>query len=422
MTEKRYEQDVYLKKCESIILEKIDKNKGDHTSPALIVVLDKTIFFPTGGGQPCDLGTINGIPVIDVTEEDGIVYHTLEEDSEDTGSCSPSPFQLIQVGQTVTLSIDWARRFRHMQKHCGEHILSGIFFKELGGVNRGFHMGDTYMTIDIDVKDITWEQAMKIENLANEVIWSNQPVSTRYFESREDAEKLPLRKPLALDEKITIVCVGSIENAADCVACCGTHPDTAGQVGMIKIVKLESYKGMTRVYLKAGEEALLDYQKKHDLITVLNRKYSSDEGDLLDKVKTQDEKNKAIRQELHTLKTSLLERYASDIMADYTNGSYSKSGNCEILIKEYADFKVDDLLSLGRKVTPFIQGLLLLVCPAENTVLLFSNGKPDCGKLVKENAPIYNGKGGGNANNGRALFSKFEYLETFLDLLQKHLR
>lgn len=422
MTKKLYEKDVYLKRCESTILDIMNRQVGkNQSSQQLAIILDQTIFFPTGGGQPCDLGSINGIPVIEVFEENGIIFHLIEDDSEYAGSCGPSLAQMLKIGQEVTLSIDWTRRFQNMQRHCGEHILSGIFFSEIGGVNRGFHMGNSYMTIDIDVPDISWEQAMKIEQKANQVVWDNAPVITRYFEKREDAEGLPLRKPLALEENISIVCVGSIANPADCVACCGTHPNTAGQVGLIKIIKLESYKGMTRIYFKAGEEAFLDYQKKHDIVTSLKNKYSAEE-DLLEKIKKQDDKNKEIRQELYSIKKSLLSKYSEDIQNEYVLNSQAKKEDLPILIKEFDDLSIDDLLNLGRQTIPHIKGLLLLASARETTVLLFSDGKPDCGKLVKENAPIYNGKGGGNANQARAIFTKYEYVETFIDLLKKHLR
>ena len=126
-----------------------DKDNSKNTS---CLVLDSTIFFPTGGGQSCDLGTINGVEVIDVFEKENIVYHILK-------GCDAS----IETGDTVSLEIDWDRRFDNMQRHCGEHILSGIFFRLFGGVNRGFHMGEDYMTIDISLEadenysEINWE-------------------------------------------------------------------------------------------------------------------------------------------------------------------------------------------------------------------------------------------------------------------------
>lgn len=399
-TKKLYQQDVYLQQCESTILKLLDEN---------LVVLDQTVFFPVGGGQGCDLGTIAQIDVQEVFEKDGVVFHRVADASR------------FSEGQTVTCRIDWDRRFDHMQRHCGEHILSGMFFREYGGVNRGFHMGEEYMTVDISLEEnpefteITWDMAMHVELCTNEAIWSNAPVTVLRFESREEAEKMPLRKKLALDEDISIVCVGDVNNASDCVACCGTHPSTAGQVGLVKIYKVEHYKGMFRIYFEAGRRALQDYDRKHELVTTLCNRYSAGSSDLLDKIKTQDDKNKEVRQELYLLKQSIIAQRIESLKAQLADCQ-------EIMIATFDDMKVNDLMSIGRPLIPEIKKLLFLVSPAENTLLLFSDGTVDCGKLVKENASIYHGKGGGNATSARAMFPKTDDLETFMDLIEKHLR
>lgn len=420
-TEKLFRKDVYLKECDSKVVEVIQE---ESPGGSLTLILDQTNFFPTGGGQPCDTGDIDGFPVIDVYEKEDVIYHKV---TAKPSSPASDPAKHFKAGDTVRCVLDWGKRFDHMQRHCGEHILTGMFFQELGGVNRGFHMGEAYMTIDIDLKEISWEEAMRAERLANEAVWANLPVTTRYFDSREEAESLPLRKPLAIDEAIIIVCVGSESNPADCVACCGTHPSTSGQVGLIKILKLEKYKGMTRIYFKAGKEAFLDYQNKSDIMAKLNTKYSSEDGDLLEKIRIQDEKNKAIRQELYLLKTALIADYAAALRLDLKEaagqGKDAPAKNTvSVVTKRYVNLKGDDLLQLGRQVTEDIKGLLILECPQENSLFLFSQGTPHCGNLVKENVGIYNGKGGGNATGARALFTKEEYLELFVDLLRKHLR
>lgn len=398
-TKKLYQQNVYLQQCESTILKLQDEN---------LVVLDQTVFFPVGGGQGCDLGTIDQVDVQEVFEKDGVVFHRIADTSR------------FSEGQTVSCRIDWNRRFDHMQRHCGEHILSGMFFREYGGVNRGFHMGEEYMTVDISLEEkpefteITWDMAQHVEVCTNEAIWSNAPVTVLRFESRKDAEKMPLRKKLALDEDISIVCVGDINNASDCVACCGTHPSTAGQVGLVKIYKVEHYKGMFRIYFEAGKRALQDYDRKHDLITTLGNRYSAGAHDLLNKIKTQDEKNKEVRQELYVLKQSVIAQRIESLRPQVSSG--------EIVIAAFDDLKVNDLMSIGRPLIPEIKKLLFLVSSTENTLLLFSDGTVDCGKLVKENASIYRGKGGGNASSARAMFPKTDDLETFMDLIEKHLR
>lgn len=406
-TIKLYQQNVYQKECSARILSITDER----------ILLDQTVFFPTGGGQSCDLGTINGLEVMEVFEEQELVWHRL----------SASDAASLSEGQEVVCRIDWERRFDNMQRHCGEHILSGICFREFGGINRGFHMGQDYMTIDIsleekpEITEITWEMAKHAELCTNEVIWSNAPVTVRRFATREEAEKMPLRKALAIDEEISIVCVGSVENAADCVACCGTHPSTAGQVGLVKLYKVERYKGMFRIYFEAGKRALLDYDAKHDLVTTLGKRFSAGTDDLTEKIDKQEARAKAVKNELHVLRQSVIHSRIAAIEKDLMSLAAS-SDPARILTYEFDDMKTDDLLNIGRPLIKKIENLLLIVSPQDNTLLLFSNGNTDCGKLVKENASIYNGKGGGNATSARAIFPKRDGLDTFMDLLEKHLR
>ncbi|MDD3167903.1 MAG: alanyl-tRNA editing protein [Eubacteriales bacterium] len=419
MTRKLYQEDVYKKECESTVVEV--QGAGTADDP-YVLVLGETVFFPTGGGQPCDLGTIDGIPLTGVFEKDGMICHQLLPQ----GNPDLIPAPNWKDGSRVACVLDWNRRFEHMQRHCGEHILSGIFFRECGGVNRGFHMGSGYMTIDIDVPGITREDALRIETMTNEVIWANVPVTTRHYAHRSEAEKLPLRKALAIDEDITIVSVGDVDNPADCVACCGTHPSTSGQVGLLKILKLESYKGMTRVYFKAGKDALEDYQNKHRILAELNLKYSSDDNDLSEKMKVQEEKNKEIRQELYLMKNTLIGKAASEILNKYEaaeeqtdNTSVTTPG---LLIREYPYFRANDLLSITKILTEKLTGskpLIVLVSTRETLVILASSGKHDCGKIVKDNAHVWRGKGGGNAAGARVMFPSRDDLDCFIIFIKQ---
>ena len=414
MTRKLFQEDVYRKECVSTIAEV--KGTGSPEDPFLLA-LNETVFFPTGGGQPCDLGTIDGVPLVEVFEKNGEIWHKLQPDTRERNGKSSSGNW--NAGDRVSCVLDWERRFGHMQRHCGEHILSGIFFRETGGVNRGFHMGNGYMTIDIDVPGITWEQAQRIENLTNEVIWANVPVTVRYYENRSEAEKLPLRKALTVDEDISIVSVGDESNPADCVACCGTHPSTAGQVGLLKIFKLENYKGMTRVYFNAGKGAMDDYKNKHRILAALNLKYSSDDNDLLDKMKAQEEKNKEIRQELYLVKNHMIAE-AVDEIAGNTPG---------LVIREYSYFNVNDLLTAIKALSERSDSagakgqndrpLTALISTRENILILASSGRYDCGKIVKDNAPVWKGKGGGNAASARAMFPSREDLECFVTFIRQ---
>ena len=387
-----------------------------------VVTLDQTIFFPTGGGQSCDKGTLGGYNVVDVYERDDEIFHVLEPSYVEIAEENQKT-DTIKAGCVMGMKLDWEHRFDNMQRHCGEHILSGMFFRECGGVNRGFHMGDQYMTVDISLEakpefqTVTWEMAKHVELCTNEAIWSNEPVITRHFDTKEEAEHLPLRKALAIEKDITIVCVGSVENPADCVACCGTHPSTAGQVGMVKIFKVEPNKGMFRIYFEAGKRAFLKYQNEMDTLNKLCTKLSAGTEDILDKYDKQQEKNKEVRNQLHFLKKDLIAKEASSII-DEIKGIADGSGHVEggktgeqkrnqgsslesrrnsaLPVRRSALFTLDDITALAREIGSEAGKLCFLVCEPEKTVFLLSDGKVDCGKLVKENASIYNGKGGGS--------------------------
>jgi alanyl-tRNA synthetase len=374
-TKKRYEEDVNLRELDATVI-RLDRHLD---RPAL--VLSETIFFPEGGGQPWDLGTVNGVVLAGVVEDDGEVYHLLKTDdlsgsnsvSESDSASANSAAMAFAPGQQVRLVLDWERRFDHMQRHCGEHILSGIFFRDYGGVNRGFHMGDEYMTIDIslehnsDFETVTWDMALHAESEANSIIWQNLPVTTRRYDSKEDAAGIPLRKELAVLEDITIVCVGSPDNPSDCVACCGTHPTTSGQVGLLKIYKVENYKGMFRIYFEAGRRALADYQTKHQIIATLGKKFSAGVDDLLEKVDARETKSSEVRAEFHKLRQSVIQSRLAEISTTAEQmqvakeqASKSQSDNADamvtfpkvpMIVRVYDDLPMDDLLTIGRGMT-----------------------------------------------------------------------
>lgn len=418
LTTRLYQQDRYIKEWEATITS-ITK-KDDH----LIITLDQSAFFPEGGGQSCDLGNIGPYTVIDVQEEGEDVIHTAKlhvSDENGDGNASGEG-ALPTEGDVVNCAIDWGRRFDNMQRHCGEHILSGIFYAMFGGVNRGFHMGQDYMTIDIsleadpEVKEITYEDALAAELEANKVIWADAPVTVMHFESREEAEKMPLRKALAFDEDITIVSVGAIDNAADCVACCGTHPNTAGQVGLIKIYKVENYKGMFRIYFEAGERALKDYQSKHNVLTALSNKYSSSIEDFPSKLKVQEEKLAEAKGELFHIKKIFMENEYEKI-----DKLMEETGDI-VITYEVEGLSLDDVFTMAKHYMGNCSKLLMLYSIKDTSYILVSDGNIDCGSLVKEYASFYKGKGGGNKVSARGIFTSKEDAEMFADLIKKHLR
>lgn len=406
---KLYQQDTYLKEWEATVTSVVPSENNEHE---LLITLDRTAFFPEGGGQSCDTGYMDAFKVTDVQEKGDEVYHTV---SSDAG-------EVLKPGTSVKCSLDWDRRFDNMQRHCGEHILSGIFFSMFGGINRGFHMGHDYMTIDIsleekpEVTEITYHDALAAEKKANEVIWSDAPVTVMRFDSREEAEKMPLRKALAFDEDISIVSVGSIENAADCVACCGTHPSSAGQVGLIKIYKVEKYKGMFRIYFEAGQRALDDYDRKHDILTELSNKYSSSIEDFPEKLRVQEEKLAAAKDELYHIKNALIDSECAKLDALLAGSDEN------VAVYTLEHLSIDDAFNMGKRYMGNCQKLIMLYAAKNTSYVLLSDGSVNCGALVKEYASFYQGKGGGNKISARAIFSKDDDAKLFADLVRKHLR
>ena len=338
-TEKYYQHDVDCRELSGRI-EAI-QNDGKNTR----IIMNRTVFFPTGGGQPCDTGVIvtpDGISVsvIDVHEDKdtGIISHTIEGDS--------SAIDALQVGMTVTQKLDEDRRRINTQRHTGEHILTGAFIQLFGGANKGFHMGGEYVTIDMDYdgKKLTEEQVRAAEKLANEVIWANLPVTVSTFPNREEASVMPTRKPVTQDGEITIVTIGDLESPHDCVACCGTHFHRTGEVGLIRIHKFEPNKGMNRIYFECGDRALESMQADDILLRSVQERFSAGSHDLLQKMDIRDEKEAELRQDC----TGLRQYYRDREMARIT----------ALLHRDTPDFyqdsftlvSPDDLLKLGFAV------------------------------------------------------------------------
>lgn len=221
-------QDQYRREFDAAVLSCSEDKKG------YAVILDQTVFYPEGGGQPADHGTLNDVHVLDVREKDDVIIHYTDR---------PLP-----EGSTVHGVIDWDRRFDFMQNHTGEHIVSGIIHQLFGYENVGFHMGET---IQVDYSGfLSDEQIEEVERRSNEIIWTNQPVIITYPSEEERAE-IPYRSKKELQGTVRIV---TVQNADIC-ACCGTHVRSAGEVGLIKIISHEKHKGGIRMELLCGKRA-----------------------------------------------------------------------------------------------------------------------------------------------------------------------
>ena len=231
-TEKLYDRDPFLSRFTAQVLT--CQPKGE----CFQVVLDRTAFYPEGGGQPADWGTLNGVAVTDVHERDGVVFHT----------CSHP----LEPGRAVEGVIDWERRFDHMQQHSGEHICSGMICRRYHCDNVGFHMGAEIVTIDFNA-EIPWEGLLEIEAQANRYLSENHPIQIQVCRGPE-LEALDYRSKKALEGDVRIVTFPG----ADCCACCGTHVYNSAQVGLVKFLSVQKFREGVRIELLCGNRAL-DY-------------------------------------------------------------------------------------------------------------------------------------------------------------------
>jgi alanyl-tRNA synthetase len=383
MTEKLFYENPYISEYESQIVDII--HEGNKT----LLVLDKTPFYPEGGGQPSDLGEIDGIKVLYVFEKDGVIYHEIEKKL---------------AGNKVFCKIDFKRRFDHMQQHSGEHLLSGAILKLFGGNNKGFHLGEEYVTIDIDIENMSEDMICLAEKEANKYIYKNEEICT-YMVSKDELSKIHIRKQIKVDEDIRIVEAKDM----DCCACCGTHVLRTGEIGVIKVIKTERYKGMTRIYLKCGKRALKDFQNKYEIITKLTRQLSVEENAIIDRIENQNKEIDNLRRELNKIKKRLSEIEVKEII---------NKEDLKIILRKYTDKGFDDIQLIGTLLgeKKYIAILSSLV---DKKILFVNNGDMDinCGKLFKDNIKEYRGKGGGNSTRAQGSFDNEENLVKFSDFL-----
>ena len=230
MTEKLYYTDSHIKTFTARVLTCEERNG------TFAATLDQTAFFPEGGGQSADTGFIGPARVLDVHERDGQIVHTLD--------------RAIPAGEEYACGLDWEQRLRRMQNHSGEHIVSGLVHREYGFENVGFHMGEDCMTIDFS-GELTWEQLLAIEKLANETVRANVPIRA-WFPDSETLKTMEYRSKLELTHDIRIVEIEGIDRCA----CCAPHVERTGEVGLIKVLDCMRHRGGVRVSLVCGMDAL----------------------------------------------------------------------------------------------------------------------------------------------------------------------
>lgn len=228
-TTKLYYEDPFLQGFTAAVTS-CEEGKGGY-----LVTLDRTAFYPEGGGQPYDTGVLGEAKVLEVHDKNGVITHLCNKP--------------LAVGASVEGKIDWARRFDHMQQHSGEHICSGLICERFRCDNVGFHMGTATVTIDFNA-DISWEELLEIEEAANRYICEDHEIDIQFYRGAElDKVEYRSKKPLEGDVRIVAF------PGADCCACCGTHVVRSGQVGLVKFLSVQKFRDGVRIELLSGKRA-----------------------------------------------------------------------------------------------------------------------------------------------------------------------
>ena len=292
MSEKLYEQNAYTKEFTAKVLS------SDKCDDFYKIVIDKTAFFPEGGGQAADTGTLGGIEVFDVQIENDVIYHYAKSG--------------LETGCEVEGKIDFDRRFNFMQNHTGEHIVSGIAHKLFGVNNVGFHLGEELVTIDFD-KELTREQLNEVEFLANQKVWQNLPVKA-YFPTDDELKSTDYRSKKEIDGAVRLV---NIQDTDIC-ACCAPHVAYTGEIGIIKLLDTEKMRGGIRIVLKCGKFALDDYRSKFENVAEIAAMFSAKQEAAAEAVKKFDEKFTLTNQKLTELKKKIAELTVAGVSGDET--------------------------------------------------------------------------------------------------------
>lgn len=358
MTEKLYYSDAYIKEFFAEVISCEPFENG------FVTVLDKTAFFPEEGGQSADKGYIGDAFVKDAYEKDGVIYHLTDK--------------AVPLGQ-VFCKINFDERFEKMQLHSAEHILCGIIHTLYGLDNVGFHIGDEVVTFDISAP-LDRSQLDKVEEMANEAVFSNLKIET-FFPEKEELPRLEYRAKLDLTESVRIVKIGDVDSCA----CCAPHVNYTGEIGIIKILDFEKHRGGLRIIMTAGRRAVLDYRKKYENILKISALLSAPQEDTAESLASYMKEVEAIKYDLKTLRIKKAEALANTYEATEGNAIISLEG-----------FAPEELRAFANAYKAKVKGYLVVLSGEEkNYRYIIMKNNAELSSDVKEINKALLGRGGG---------------------------
>jgi alanyl-tRNA synthetase len=390
-TKRLYFENPYQVEFEACVVKSIS-HEGH---PALI--LDQTCFYPESGGQPADKGTLGGIPVIHVFEQDDQIIHVLEKEVP---------------ADVVRGKIDWTTRFDHMQQHAGQHILSQCFVQLYDAATRSFHLGERISTLEVDMRNITEDEAEQAEKLANDIVFRNKEIKTRFYQEEEISD-VRLRRPAKKEGDIRVVEVSDF----DSTACGGTHPHRTGEIGTIKILKWDRIRDNIRLEFICGTRALQDYARKHRDLKVLSNSLTIDDREVLatfEKIVSDLKTQKKIN---HKMQENLIQYEAVEI---------TKKAEGKIIKQVFSDRSQEEirLLTLATIRKGEFVALFGLRSKERAHVFLACSDSLDLDmrELLPVVSPLIEGKGGGRPSLVEISGEKKENLEQALEEAYRNIR
>nr|WP_269429933.1 DHHA1 domain-containing protein [Bacillus sp. FJAT-27231] len=397
VTEKLFYEDAYIQTFTARVVE-----KGMDEEGRKFVVLDGTAFYPEGGGQPFDTGTLNGVRVIDVQIVDGVIRHYLGGELED---------------EKVNGRIDWNRRYDHMQQHAGQHILSAAFEELFGLRTTSFHLGEKTVTIDLDTDSLTDDILQQAEEKANDIILENRPIETEWV-TLEEASRYPLRKELAVTGDIRLVIIPEF----DYNGCGGTHPRSTGEVMAIKLLKWERQRKQARLEFVCGGRVLKQLGEKQTVIRELSRLLNSPQEKMIEAASQLLEEKKVLQMALDEMQEQLLAHEADTLLqkAVYKEGY-------KLIVQVFQNRSIQELQKLARLTTESNMAVVVIfvVEQEDKLQLTAARGKEvnevDLKKAAASVFPLIEGKGGGQPHfiqgGGQRTMSGEELAKVFVESL-----
>lgn len=359
LTSKLYYEDAYIKSFNASVLS------CEFSDKFYKITLDKTAFFPEGGGQRADWGFVGDVKIIDVQEIDGEIVHFSKEP--------------LTVGVEYECKIDFDTRFSRMQNHSGEHIVSGVVHSMFGYDNVGFHMEDDYVTVDFN-GELTREELNLIEEKANFAVYSNYKIKC-FFPEESELASLDYRSKLDLTENVRLV---EIENT-DLCACCAPHVNFTGEIGVIKILDFMRHRGGVRVVMKCGADALHDYREKYKSVYEVSGLLSAKQGEISASVKRLLQELDSVRKDLYNFKMSVAENDKSNLISN---------GECSYFITNCYDADMmRELVNFGMS-----QSKLSVVFSGDDNIgysYIAGSLTLDIKNVAKSFNSALNGRGGG---------------------------